>query len=136
LLLCFSNHYFFKNKKKIIGFALIYIFYFYYLFSFFHSPGMAMTYGLWKLRQFSVLAILPALLILLRGKYNNNELNIIENIILFSSVLLSLLLIKEFLINIENFIGTDWFIRQTVGNINVIWLSRYLGLALIIVNTG
>ncbi|SFQ39895.1 O-antigen ligase family protein [Caldicoprobacter faecalis] len=134
LLFLSYNGTLFVRKLNLLGLGLISIFFIFFSLSYLFSPAALSDYGLWKIKQFTITAIFPSLLILL-GKIGSKEVRWIENFILISAFFISLIVIINFIISGSNVLSSNWFIRHTAGDINPIWLSRFLGVALIIIQS-
>jgi O-antigen ligase len=133
LLLLFYCKHWVKTKINLIGIVLLSIFLIIFLQSYFFSPAANSDYGLWKIRQFVSLAFLPAFLILIAGKLKKNEMSLIENFILFSCIATSVVvLFNLFTSGGLTSLQSDWFNRQSIGDMNPIWLSRFLGIGLLV----
>ncbi|MDN6842508.1 MAG: O-antigen ligase family protein, partial [Staphylococcus equorum] len=125
----------FKDKRNIYGFGLIFLFFLLYLIAYLYSPATSSQYGIWKLLQISILSILPSLSLFIFGKCDKKDLKVIEDTITSSALILSLYILYNFFLNGLGSLDSEWFVRETVGDINVNWLSRFFGLSLLIVNS-
>ncbi|WP_157911732.1 O-antigen ligase family protein [Alteribacter populi] len=122
-----------KTKINLLGIILLAGFLSVFLLSYFYSPAATSEYGLWKMRQFVFLAFLPAFLILIVGKLKKNEMTLIENFILFACFATSLVVLyNTFSDGGLAGLQADWFSRQSIGEMNPVWLSRFLGLGLLV----
>lgn len=123
-------------RTNLLGLALIIGFFVHFLFSYFYSPAATFDYGVWKIRQVVTLAILPSIIVLLKGRVKNKHLKTIENFIVFAGLLTSLLMLFNFLTQGGmGLLQSEWFSRQTVGSMNPVWASRFLGVGLLILQS-
>lgn len=131
--------YFIYNKKNILntkasrfGLILVVLFYIFFLGTYLYSDASSYSYGIWKLTQFTTLALLPSILILINGKLEKKEVIHIENFIIIACVITSLVLVIQNLFYNQSSLNSVWYNRQTIGDINVIWLGRFLSLGLLL----
>lgn len=132
-LIAFFRKKLIKKNINLFGVILLTAFLFLFLISYFYSPASGSEYGVWKIRQFVSLAFIPAVLILLAGKLKSKEISLIEDFIIFSCVVTSsVVLYNTFSSGGFDLLQSNWFERQSIGGMNPIWLSRFLGLGLIV----
>src|SRR5690625_1361954 len=124
------------TKLSLAGMILLSLFLASFLVSYLYSPAAGSEYGIWKIRQFVILAFIPAILILIVGKMKKHEIASIENFIIFACIVTaSAVLYNVYLEGGLNILQGDWFNRQSIGEMNPIWLSRFLGLGLLVLQT-
>lgn len=124
------------SKLNLMGIFLLCLFLFSFLFSYIYSPASGSEYGVWKIRQFLILAFIPAILILIVGKIKDKEMEVIERFIAFTSIVTALVVLyNAYTAGGLSLFQSDWFERQTIGEMNPIWLSRFLGLGLLVLQS-
>lgn len=119
------------RKINIIALVIFCLFSMFVIFSVTYSPAMGQEYGLWKLRQFLILIFIPALLMLLGFKMKSGELRRIEWLIILTTLITAVFLLFNFLTG-NNSLEASWFERQSLGESNPIWLSRFLSLGILV----
>lgn len=131
-LIAFYSKNWIYTKENLMGIVLISLFFAIFMISFFYSPAASSEYGIWKIRQFVFLAYIPAFLILLAGKLKEKEMLQIENFIIFTAVATAMVVLVNVISSGQLDAQSEWFDRQSIGEMNPIWLSRFLGLGLLI----
>lgn len=124
------------SKLSLMGIFILCLFLFSFLLSYIYSPAAGSEYGVWKIRQFLVLAFIPSVLILIVGKIKGKEMEVIEKFIVFTGIITAIaVLYNAYAAGGLSLFQSDWFERQTIGEMNPIWLSRFLGLSLLVLQS-
>ncbi len=115
---------------------LLFAFVLYMLLSLIFSSGTDKSYGSWKFTQFIVLGVLPSMAFLFCKSDFKNSLATIERIMINFSMIISIYLIVNFILNSGlQSLNNQWFERQSVGDANQIWITRFLGIGLLIIHS-
>jgi O-Antigen ligase len=124
------------TRNNSWGILLLSVFLMVFLISYLYSPAISSEYGIWKFIQIVCFLYIPALLILLVGKFKNQEIEQIENFTIIVCVLASLMILMNFILSGGiNSLESSWFQRQSAGEANPIWLSRFLSLGILVLQS-
>lgn len=101
----------------------------------FNSPAINSDYFGLKMRNFIILSLFPALLILIIGNYKKGEIVFVEYYIISISTIFATWLFIDFLNSKDVIFYSLWFQRKSLGIINPIWLARFMGIGFLILQS-
>jgi len=107
----------------------------YVSFSFIFSPAFSYSYGTFKIFNFIVICIGPALLMIIYGEIKSFEYAFIAKFTVYLGLIISTALILLFIEGGFTEMNNNFFSRYSLGNINTIWLARFLSLSLILLHS-
>lgn len=123
------------NKEILLSLFLLLSFFLIILINSLYTGAVSTEYFKNKMIFFIGLSLLPALLILLNGKINVKECLFIEKFIIVNCLIFAIILFVNVILNYSKITTLQYFYRFSIGTINPIWLARFMGIGIIILQS-